>query len=199
MFLQQMKNYFDSLKYFDIQDNYLILNIEKIFKTPLFHIYLSQLDQNIFTLHPTEIFQIIYVLELFYKPKLSDNEQNFITNYTNKYLALSENNVNGQDINKNRLWCLEIPINYAYKEEFAEYPASKLIISIIDKRNEEITSGLGKTPKLILVKGDNPNFEIEQEIDEVKSLEKAGFTTLLLIATSAIGTCLYIAYFILGR
>jgi len=199
IFIEQMKNYFDSLKCFDIQDNFLILQTDKIFKIPLLHTYLSQLEQSIFMLHPTEIFQIIYLLELFYRTQLSESEKEFIINYTNKYLILNENITNGNDINQNRLWCLELPINNAYKEEFSEYPCSKLIISIIDKHSEEINSGLGKSPKLVLVKGNNPNFELEENIDELKTFEKAGFTTLLLIASTVISTCLYIAYFIIDR
>lgn len=199
IFLEQMKNYFDSLKYFDIQDNFLILHTDKIYRIPIFHTYLSQLEQNIFLLHPIEIFQIIYLLELFYKTTLSETEKDFIKNYTDKYLSLSENSTNGNDINQNRLWCLELPINNAYKEEFAEYPCSKLIISLIDKHSEEINSGLGKSPKLVLIKNDNPNFLIEEEYDELKTFEKAGFTTVLLILSSIISTCLYIAYFIMGK
>ena len=199
IFLEQMKNYFDSLKYFDIQDNFLILHTDKIYRIPIFHTYLSQLEQNIFLLHPIEIIQIIYLLELFYKTTLSEIEKDFIKNYTNKYLSLSENSTNGNDINQNRLWCLELPINNAYKEEFSEYPCSKLIISLIDKHLEEINSGLGKSPKLVLIKNDNPNFLIEEEYDELKTFEKAGFTTILLILSSIISTCLYIAYFIMGK
>lgn len=199
IFLNQMKNYYDSLKYFDIQNNYLILHLNKLFTIPLLHTYLSQLNQSVFLLNPSEIFQIIYILELLYKNELTENEKDFIINYVKKYLSLSESTLTGNEMDLNRLWCLEMPINNAYKEEFSQMPTSKLIISTIDKYNEEINSGLGKTPKLVLVKGDNPNFDIEEEIDDVKNFEKAGFTTLLLILTSIVSTCLYIAYFIVGK
>lgn len=199
VFLEQMKLYYDSLKYFTIEDSYLILRLNKDFKMPLRHIHLSTLDQNIFMLSPTEIFQLFYVNELLYKEVLSESEIDFITSYTKKYLELSDNLKNNEDNNINKLWCLEMPINYAYKNEFLELPASKLIISEIDKHMEEMNSGLGKSPRLVLIKGNNPNFDIEEEIDQIKTFEKAGFTTIFLIISAIISTCIYIAYFIIGH
>ena len=80
VFLEQMKLYYDSLKYFSIEDSFLVLKLNTIFKIPLRHINLSTLDQNIFLLSPAEIFQLIYVSELLYKEKLIDSEIEFITN-----------------------------------------------------------------------------------------------------------------------
>ena len=199
IFLEQMKLYYDSLKYFEIQDNYLILKLNKTFKIPLKHINLSYLDQNIFNLSPAEIFQFIYVSELLYKENLEEHEIEFIISYTKRYLELSDTIKNNEDTNSIKVWCLEMPINSAYKEEFIEMPASKIIIAEIDKHSEEMNSGLGKNPILKLVKGENPNFEIEEPIDQVRNFEKAGFTTLFLITSAVAATCMYIAYFIIGH
>lgn len=199
IFLEQMKLYYDSLKYFDIQDNFLILQLNKTFRIPLRCVNLSTLDKNIFMLSPVEIFQIIYVSELLYKENLGESEKDFIINYTKKYLELSDNVKTNQNNDLNKLWCLEIPINVAYKDEFFELPGSKIIISEIDRHLEEINSGLGKSPKLVLKKGDNPNFELEESIDQVRNFEKAGFTTLFLITSAVAATCMYIAYFIFGH
>jgi len=199
VFLEQMKLYYDSLKYFSIEDSFLILKLNTIFKIPLRHINLSTLDQSIFTLSPAEIFQLIYVSELLYKEKLTDSEIDFIKSYTKRYLELSDNVKNNENTNTNKIWCLEFPINMAYKDEFLDFPASKIIISEIDKHNEELSSGLGKSPKLVLIKGDNPNFDLEEQVDQIKNFEKAGFTTIFLITSAIAATCMYIAYFIMGH
>lgn len=197
IFLEQKKLQYDSLKYFEIQNNYLILN--KKFMIQLVHTNLLTFDERIFLLSPAEIFQIIYVGELIYKETLTESEIDFIKNYMKTYLQLTDYANNNQDIDLNKIWFYEIPINNAYKSEFAELPCSKLIIEEIDKHTSEMNSGLGKSPKLILIKGDNPNFDLEEQVDQVKNFEKAGFTTIFLITSAIAATCMYIAYFIMGH
>jgi len=198
IFLEQKKLQYDSLKYFEIQNNYLILN--KKFMIQLSHTNLLTFDERIFLLSPAEIFQIIYVGELIYKETLTESEIDFIKNYMKTYLQLTDyaNNAN-EDIDLNKIWFYEIPINNAYKSEFAELPCSKLIIEEIDNHTSEMNSGLGKSPKLVLIKGDNPNFDLEEQVDQVRNFEKAGFTTIFLITSAIAATCMYIAYFIMGH
>lgn len=198
IFLEQKKLQYDSLKYFEIQNNYLILN--KKFMIQLSHTNLLTFDERIFLLSPAEIFQIIYVGELIYKETLTESEIDFIKNYMKTYLQLTDyaNNAN-KDIDLNKIWFYEIPINNAYKSEFTELPCSKLIIEEIDKHTNEMNSGLGKSPKLVLIKGDNPNFDLEEQVDQVRNFEKAGFTTIFLITSAIAATCMYIAYFIMGH
>lgn len=198
IFLEQMKLYYDSLKYFSIEDSFLILKLNNIFKIPLRHVNLYTLDQSVFTLTPVEIFQLIYVNELLYKNSLTDSEIDFIKSYTKKYLELSDKIKNNEDVKANTIWCLEIPINNAYKDEFLEFPACQIIISEIDKHNEELNSGLGNKQKLVLIKGGNPNFDIVTQGDSIKNFEQAGFTTIFLITSAIVATCLYIAFFIIG-
>lgn len=199
IFLEQMKIYYDSLKYFEIIDGYLSLTFNNNFKIPLRHVSLSTLDQNIFSLPASEIFQIIYMYELLYKEKILENEIDFIKNYIKRYLKLSDEIKNNENNELTRFWCLEFPINNAYKEEFSTLPTSKIIIDEIDKHTEKINSGLGKVPKLILTKGDNPNFEIEEQVNQIRNFEKAGFTTIFLIIGAITATCIFIATFIMNH
>ena len=196
IFLEQMKIYYDSLKFFEISENILTLHAEKEFKMPLYHTYLSTLPPNIFLLYPTEIFQIVYMLELLHKESLKDTELNFIKNYTEKYLKLSDEAKENNNIDQNRLWCLEIPINKAYDEEISNSMYSESIINLIDNHTNDMNSGLGKTPRLVLIKENNPNFMIDEEIDNVKAFKDAGFTTIFLITSTIVATCLYLAFFV---
>jgi len=198
IFLEELKNTYESLRYFNIIDNYLILKLDKEYKTPIIHTNLKNLNINLFLLHPTEIFQIIYMLELLYKNALSDFEINFIKDYTKKYLLIEDNNKSeNNNINLNRLWCLGLPINLAYDIEFINMPCAKCIIAELNNHTNEIESGRGNYPTLTLKKGENPNFEIEEQND-MYNLEKAGFTTLFLITSTIVATLVYIAYFIIG-
>jgi len=198
-FLNQAKSRYNSLVFFEIKDNFLILKTDKIYMIPLYHTYLENLNEEIYELHPTEIFQIIYMLELIYKEKLTEQETNFINKYTQKYLKLINDLTNDQEVNTTRLWCLEMPINNAYKEEFQEKPAINIITTAIDQRTNELNgSSKGNSgPKLVLEK--NPNFDIlpSEEIITPTDIAKAGFSTFLIIIVTVVLTLLFIVFFII--
>ena len=131
-YLKYLQNYNDNAKLFQIQNNILILNYNGNFKMPLIHINLSDLNPSIFNIDPRETFQIIYVLELLYKQNLSEGEINFITNYTQKYLSLNDSVLENDSDDKDRVWCLSIPIYKAYDPMFIENYSAKLISNIIN-------------------------------------------------------------------
>lgn len=193
-FLENAKHTYESLAYFHITDNLLTLEFNGTFKIRLQNVSLSSLNPNLFLIHPTEIFQIIYVLELLYKDELTESEINFIESYTNKYLKLSNDALDTETTNTNRLWCLSIPIYTSYSPDFENKKASLLIKSLLNKQTEAIESGKSLHPKLVLMK-DGTNLE-EEEIDS--SFAQAGFTTLFLILGATIATVLYITYFIIS-
>ena len=199
IFLEQMKNLYDSLKYFEIHEQFLMLKLEKNFVCPLNYTNLANLNPSLFILTPNEIFQIIYSLELLHKNELSSGEITFITQYTEKYLKLNDLARNGEQIDANRLWNLSLPINFAYDEQYINTDAGKLITSIVDKYSIESENSLGKNPRLVLIKGENPNFEWEEDIDKYKPLKDAGFATIILIITTIIITCGYIIFYIISK
>lgn len=202
VYLNQLKTFYDALKPFDIQNNYLILyvpNLQKNFILPLNHTDLTSIPKEIFLSSPSEIFHFLQMHELLYKTELTEKEINYIKDFTNKYLELKNNNNDGKMINDTTLWCLELLISKSYEEKFINNPASKLVISIIDNFNKELESGLGIGVKLVLTKTGNQNFNLEEDIDTIKTFEKAGFTTLLLVIITVVLTCMFIAFFIIGN
>ena len=147
-YLKYLQNYNDNAKLFQIQNNVFILNYNGNFKMPLTHTTLNELNPNIFNIDPRETFQIIYVLELLYKPNLSEGEINFITNYTQKYLSLNDNVLENDSNDKDRVWCLSIPIYKAYDPMFIKTPTAITISNVINNHSEVIESGKNKQKRL---------------------------------------------------
>lgn len=198
-YFNQIKPFYNSLKFFDIKDNYLILTNNKTFILPLIHTDLSQINPDIFLAEPNEIFHFLQVNELLYKERLNEKEINYLHEFTKRYLKIKNDSTEGKNINSITLWCLELLICKVYQEEFINNPASTEIISLIDKNNSELENGLGTSVKLVLTKNGNKNFELLEDFDGLKSFEKAGFTTLILIIITVILTCLFLAYFIVNH
>lgn len=199
VYLNQIKPLYESLKYFDIKNNCLILSAKQTFIIPLLHTNLSTINKDVFLSSPSEIFHFIQMNELLYKNELTEKELNYIRDFTNRYLKLKNDYSEGLEINNNTLWCFELLISKSFEESFINNPASKEICSVIDNSNKQLESGLGTSMRLVLVKDGNNNFETVEEINNIKNFEKAGFTTLFLIASSVILTCLFIAFFIIGN
>lgn len=191
-FLENAKQLYDSLKYFSMNNNVLTLRYSGEFQIILEHINLASINPNLYLLSPIEIFQVIYMLELLYKQTLNENETKFIEDYTNKYLKLSTDALNTETSNTSRLWCLSIPIYTSYNPEFINLPGSILIQNLLNKQAQDINSGKNLQPKLVLVKDDLPNLEDDEAM---KNFAQAGFTTIVLIATTITLTVLYIIYF----
>ena len=194
-YLKYLQNYNDNAKLFQIQNNILILNYNGSFKMPLTHTNLSVLNPSIFNIDPRETFQIIYVLELLYKPNLSESEINFITNYTQKYLSLNDSVLENDSDDKERVWCLSIPIYKAYDPVFINTPCAITINDVINNHSEIIESGKGKHKRLVLENKNIPTI-IDEEENLPINMEKAGFISLLFIVGAVIATVSYIAYFI---
>ncbi len=195
-YLKYLQNYNDNAKLFQIQNNILILNYNGTFKMPLTHINLSELNPNIFNLDPRETFQIIYVLELLYKPNLTESETNFITNYTQKYLSLNDSVLDNDSDDKDRVWCLSIPIYKAYDPMFINSQCATTINNVINNHNEILESGKGKQKRLVLENKNIPTI-LDEEDNLPINLEKAGFISLLFIVAAVIATVSYITYYII--
>ncbi len=193
-YLEMAKNRYGSLKYFTIEGNVLFLNN---FKIPLINVQLSSLNPSLFELNPTEIFQIIYMLELLYKPVINEEEKKFIFNYVTAYLKLNDAALEGQNVNNNELWCLSIPIYKSYDSELIQNGGSMAIQEQMNNHNNEIETGRGNHMALVLTNPNLPNGSYPLNTnDSIEDLTRAGFTTIILIAGAVALTCLYIAFFI---
>lgn len=197
VYLNQIKPYYNSLKYFSIQDNYLILNLNQRFILPLIHTNLSEINTDVFLSQPNEIFHFIQMNELLYKTEINEKEIAYIKEFTNRYLKLKQNSIEGKEVNNTTLWCLELLISKSFNEEFINNPASKEIANLIDEDNKKLESGLSTGMKLVLSKDGNQNYDIEEEFDYVKNFEKAGFTTIILIALTVALTCIFFANYVI--
>ena len=197
-FLKYYSNTYPSLRNLHIEDNKLILTSNTIYKISFSHVNLIEyLNSNLFILNEIELFQTLYVLELFYKPELNSNEITFITNYVNKYLELNDLLLANQTTDEKRINGLSIPIYQSYNDSFLNTPASNLIQNILNNHTMDINSGKNRGPKLVLK---NPNaFTIETEENDLNYLEKAGFSVIILIVAAVTLTCLYLAFYMFGH
>ena len=199
IFLEINKHKYPSLLFFEIEDNSLILKTTSTYRLRLDHIKLSELPQNIFYLHPGEIYKIIYMFELLHKTEINENDKLFIESYTNEYLIISKHFIENNNSNSILMWALGLPIHFAYDEELFNNITCKIIRNIMDNNEIEIESGKQNVQKLVLLKSGNHNFEIEENPDNMKVFEKAGFTSIILITLTIILTCTYIAFFIIDK
>ncbi len=197
LFLQNAKNTYETLNYFTIKNNMLILNYNGTYMVPIKYTDLSKLNTNIFLLNPHEIINLIYMLELLHNNTLTEQEKTFINGYVKNYLKINDDVLNGNDKLQMTSYLLSIPIYTAYDPSFINTEPSILIQNIINEHSESLNSGKSKYPKLVLK---NDNFiPIEDENDLLNEFGKAGFTTIILISTAIIATCLYIAFFIVNK
>lgn len=195
IFLKQMQNYYESLKFFSISDGKLILHSDIDYKIHLDYTNLSSLNPNLFLLSPIDIFHIIYMLELLHNQNLKENEIAFIQSYANKYLKLNDLAIENNGVDGNLVWCFSIPIYSSYDPEFLNNPCSSIIQKIINSHSENLENGRDNHPRLVLT---NPKFQVNED-QNVEKFEKAGFTTLFLIAGAITITCLYIIYFVINH
>ena len=197
-FLSKFKLIYPSLNSFEIINNYLLFKSTKTYSFPLANINLSQLDKSLYTLSSKDIFQILYMIELLYRPTLEEHEIIFVKNYTKSYLVLQEKIRNSSITNDlyQYIWWVEYPIHLAYNDYFNNMVASNVIIELITNHNN---SNLEKSPKLVLSKGNNPTFEMEEITDNYTNFKEAGFTTIFLITIPICLTLIFIAFFIVGR
>ena len=201
-FIFQMQNQYESLKHFSIKDNNLILNKDGIYSIPLNSVVFANLNPNLFLLDAKEIFHIIRMLELLPKKELNYNEMAFINQYVNRYIKLNDMALTESNIDNNLIIGLNIPIYLSYDTEYEFNPCSIMIQKILVKHSEEIEKMEGNSKdsqKRLVLTPNNPNFIQIYEEDKIHNFEKAGFVSLLLITSTIAATCVYIAYFILGR
>ena len=198
-FIFENKQMYTSLKYFEIKNDTLILNKNGTFIIPFKNVNLSSLNPYIFLLEPDQLFHTLYMLELLPKNEISKEEESFIINYTQRYLKLNDDALENNDFNSSFVPYIGTPISLSYDPIYEGFTSSKLIKQCIETHNNEIENGRGNQKRLVLIPNDNPNFIQDNEESNLHNFEKAGFSTLLLIASAVASTCLYIAYFILGK
>ncbi len=198
-YLKNLQKTFPNLKYFNFDGNSLILNYNGYYKIPLYHTNLTLLNPNIFYLNPTEIFQVIYILELLYKDTLNDKEIIFINNYTNNYLKYNDLALSGNNDASIKSWGLGIPIYTSYDEQFFNKPGSKLIQQNLITHDNDTINGKTKGPRLVRTKDTLENFMPEEEENLVADYSKAGFATIILIISAILITTIFITTFVLGH
>lgn len=193
--LKNLQNSYISLRYFAIKNNVLYFkDNDKVYSLPLNIVNLNNLNNNLFILKPRDIYRIIYLLELLNKDNITENDIEFIKQYTEKYLNLETIRIENNEINENEIFGLSIPIYTSYDEKFSSKPASKLITETINNYTEKRQSGKSQGQKLVLA---NPNFpNIEDEIHEYGA---AGFAKIFLIITIVIIIGIYVAFFMLNH
>ncbi len=194
-FLNELQQNNVTMRYFTLTNNILKLSYSGEYQIHLNNLHLRELNPNLYTLHPLELFQILYTLELLYKENINEQEETFLKKYVQKYLQLNDLAINDNKNDSNRLYCLSIPIYTSYDVLFANKPSSIIISNVINEHTINNEEGKSKGPRLVLT---NPNFFMEEEeerpIDKVEDFTKAGFTTISIIAIAVISTCLYLLY-----
>ena len=195
--LLELQRSFESLKYFILEYNNLILNYNGIFKMPLNHIILKSINSNLFKLDPPEIFQVIYMLELLYKTTLTEEEINFIIQYTNNYLILNDSVLEGNKALQTKVWCLGIPINLAYDQNFVNLQAALIIDKLNANHSQNLENGYNKGQKLELINKKIPIIH-DEEKNYAQVLGNTGFVSLLLLISGIVATVAYVTYFIIS-
>ncbi len=201
-YLQFLQQQHEPMRYFRIKDNHLLFvsptSNNKVLGMPLYSISLEVLDKMypaLFYQNPNEIYQILFLLSLFYKEKLDDNiDIKYISDYIKQFINIKNQvvsyNDQTQEIRKN---CLEIPLILADDNNFENNPCAIEIRKNILEELNDIASGKSNVPKLVRSNPNVGNFESEE--DMLRTIEKAGFTTIFIIVAGVILTCAYLIYF----
>lgn len=193
LLLNELQNSFPNLRYFKLSNNVLSLEFDGSYRIPFINTSLSNINPNLFLQNPKEIFNILYMLELLNKNELNESEIAFITSFVNRYLKYSDLATKGNEVDKDLLWCLSIPIYTSYDPNYIENMGSSIIQNIINSHSEEIENSKCMHERLVLT---HPDFGGNYEEDTFSYLEKAGFATLTLIGGAITFTLLFIIFFI---
>ncbi len=202
-YLINLYNSYPNAHYFTIKDNKLVLEIEdRAYELPIKDFNLSKINPNIFLLKPVEAFQIIYLLLLLTQDIIDKNEENIVTNYTFRYIELS-NKVNTFEDSNIQLEhsLLSIPMYTADDPLYINKPASRIIRSMLDnyalEQDKEESEKGGRGNSRVLK---NPNGSINfDEGNNFIDYSKAGFVTLVLILGAVAITVTYITTYILNK
>jgi hypothetical protein len=195
LYLNQIKPTYESLQNFQIHNNTLYFKDDTTYVLPLQTVKLYELNNNLFLLKPRNIYRIIYLLELFPKPELTDGDVKFIEAYVQRYLENEDRRLKGEEVDETELFQLGIPIYKSYDPIYIESKTSQVIQNVINNHSSSMEQSRG--PKLVLA---NPTFKGTTDEDNyLANLEKAGFTTIFLIAAAIILTSLYIAFFVFSK
>lgn len=198
--LKNLKNYYESLQYFSIQNNMLILNSNQTtYVMPLTHINLASLNPSLFLLSPIQIYHVLYMLELLYKENITDVDINFIKSYVNNYLKINKEYLDGNSEYEFLSSMLGIPINLSYDNSFSNSETGVVIQNLMTSYNNDLEGGKSTGKKLVLSNGITFAQEEDNRIDIYEKYTKAGFATFLLIASTIVATCIYIIFFIYNK
>lgn len=200
--LRNLQVSYDSLKYFIIKNNILYFKDDNnIYSLPLINTNLSLLNTNLYLLKPRDIYRVIFLLELLNKDTLTDNDIEFIRQYTNKYIKLETMRLENQNVNENEATCLSIPIFTSYDSKYLDKPASIIINELLNTHSQEIESGKSNVQTLTLKPKKIPDTIIREDYEDspLNDFKQAGFTTIILIISTVVLTSLYIAFFIINK
>ena len=197
-FLNNNQANYESLRYFKIQNEILIFNDGKITYTlPIPHLNLFNLNASytgLFLLNPSDIFNLLYMLELFYKPNITDYDINFIKNYVSNYLNIKQKYLDGNKDYEFLSMKLGIPIDVSYCNGLDISQAGQIIQ---EANNTYSNNSQGKGLKLVRTNGitnvedSNVNNTYGINYENYDNYLKTGFITFLLIAGTVIATCIY--------
>lgn len=211
-YLIYLQKQHESMRYFQMQGNKLILSINRrendSVKTDYLtilidHLNLALLDQmnpSLFYQNPLDIYSILTLLELFYKVQLTNQDLNYIHSYVSDFIKIQSPLINnttndGNNMNYIRCTCLEMPIVLADNPSFENSPCAIEIRKMLNANLENVTSGKGNCVRLVRTKGDF-DYSDEDEIEDMtKIVEKAGFTTISIIVLGVVLACSYLIYF----
>ncbi len=197
LFISQYKNIYQSLNNFSYIDNRLILKSNNTtYIIPFIHVKLVNLNPIIYSLNPISLFQTLYILELFYKNDLQEKEEQFIKDYTNKYLDLNDLYLTNQmeNVKENNIDALSIPIYTAYDEAFANSKCANTIQKCINEHSVKIEKGESKGPKLVLRNDSNLYINSENEENNIL-LGNTGLGGIFLILGVVIAASIFVAYY----
>lgn len=198
-YFNKIKDMYDSLKNFQINNNILTFFDDITYKISLYNVNLSKLNPNIFLLKPKDIHRLLFILEILPKKNLNDIEKKFIIQYVQKYLKLEHSKLSNEEVNDNEVNCLGIPIYLADDPTYENSECSQIIHTILQndiKKLENTSISNNNQKRLVLT---NPQFKTESNqnnsLEEFSDYTKTGFTTILLIAITVIATCTYLAIY----
>ena len=199
---KNLQTSYDSLKYFIIKNNILYFKDDNnVYTLPLISTNLNTINPNLYLLKPRDIYRVIFLLELLNKDILTENDIEFINQYTNKYLKLETMRLENQNVDENEVTSLSVPIYTSYDPKYINKPASKIINELLSNYSQEIENGRSSVQTLALKPKNIPDTIIREDYEDspLNDFKQAGFTAIILIISTVVLTSLYIFFFILSK
>lgn len=208
-FLAMQKKYNNNISDIYIINNSLVWNNYSVILDNLSLEKISSYCPVLFSLEPLDIIKVIYTCKLLSKSTLTNQEKEYLINYTKSYLFIKKHLLNNMEYKVNDkvidnsilerdIKGIELPILFSDDDAFKNSLGAQIIKKELDKYYEEMNIGgidysLQRVRKKNNIPSSDPSIdmnylEYKEFHNKLNNIQNAGFVTIFLLGFTIVTT-----------